>query len=238
MSTATLTARLCRLAITSPQALLWKDDWAAARRALCDWWQGKGLALHITAPKAVPWEEAPPVPEADPETRRLDPRYVVQAERYRLAHTFFGGVAFPMFNADIGGPGSLGLFLGAKGHIAPTTVWYEPCIMDPDSHPPLAFDTRNVWWRWHLAVIETALRDAAGCYLVGYPDLIENLDTLAQLRGTEQALLDLVERPDWVRAKLPEINQAYFHCFDTLWPLLRDPWGGSAFYAFQLWGPG
>jgi len=218
---------------------LWKEDWPAARQALRDWWHGKGLALHVTAPKEEPWENVlPPAFEADAATRRLDTHYVVQAERYRLARTFFGGVAFPMLNTDIGGPGSLGLFLGAKGHIAETTVWYEPCIVDPDRHPPLVFDPRNEWWGWHLAVIEAALRASPGCYLVGFPDLIENLDTLAQLRGTEQTLIDLVERPDWVRTRLAEINRAYFDCFTTLWQRLQDPWGGNAFYAFQLWGPG
>lgn len=217
---------------------LWKEDWPEARRALRAWWEGRGLALHVTALKEEPWEEIPPPPPADPVTERLDATYRVHAERYRLARTFFGGVALPMFNANIGGPGSLGLFLGATGHIDETTVWYEPCITDPESYPPLRFDPQNLWWQRHLQVIEAALVVANGRYLVGVPDLVENLDTLAQLRGSEQTLMDLLERPAWVQERIQEINRAYFDCFDRLWERLRDLWGGNGFHAFQLWGPG
>lgn len=218
---------------------LWKDDWLAAQRALTEWWKGRGLALHVTAPKEEAWEDLPaPDGNAPPSRRRLDSNYRVEAELYRLSHTYFGGVAFPMFNANIGGPGSLGLFLGAKGHIAETTVWYEPCIEEPDTHPPLVLDTQCDWWNCHVDVIEKALLHARGRYLVGIPDLVENLDTLAQLRGTQQMLMDLVERPDWVCERITEINRAYFDCFDALWSRVRDPSGGNGFHAFQLWGPG
>lgn len=217
---------------------LWKEDWPEARRALRDWWDGKGLAVHITAPKERAWERFPEPAPVCPVRQRLDSSHRLQAELYRLSRTYFGGVAVPMFNANIGGPGSLGLFLGAEGHIGPDTVWYSPCIEDPDAHPPLHFNPQNVWWKRHIEVLEAAFSKAEGRYLVCFPDLIENLDTLAQLRGTEQTLMDLIERPEWVQMRIAEINEAYFTCFETLWERLRDPWGGSAFHAFQLWGPG
>lgn len=225
--------------VIETSALGWKSDWASARRALTDWWEHRGLALHVIAPRDEPVEDilAPPSP-GSLEATRTDPLYRADADIYRMSRTFYGGAAFPMFNADVGGPGSLGLFLGANGHVAETTVWYEPCIVDPESHPPLRLDKESRWWRVHMDVIDEGLRRANGRYLVGCPDLIENIDTLAQLRGTQKVLMDLIERPDWVVEKISEINQAYFDCFDAYWPRLRDPSGGSAFYAFQLWGPG
>jgi hypothetical protein len=216
----------------------WKTDWEQGRRALADWWNGTGLALHVTAPKDEPWEDIlPPEPAPDLETRWLNPTWRAQMQMHQMAHTYYGGVAVPIFNANIG-PGSLGLFLGCEGHLSPDTVWYEPNISDPENHPPLKFDTTNRWWQIHLAVLEEGLKQTDGRFLVGCPDLIENIDTLAQLRGPEQTLMDLIERPEWVEAKVQEINQAFFDCFDTLWPLLRDDWGGNAFHAFTLWGPG
>lgn len=218
--------------------MIWKEDLEGALQRLRDWWDGRGVALHVTAPAEEPRVDLPEPPPADLLIARLDPQYRVQAEIYRLSRTFFGGVALPVFNANVGGPGSLGLFLGAEGHVAPDTIWYEPCITDPDTHPPLEFDPQNLWWQRHLAVIDEALHQAEGRYLVGMPDLIENLDTLAQLRGPEQTLMDLVERPEWVQEKIQEINRAYYACFDALWERIRGPWGGNAFHAFQLWGPG
>lgn len=219
--------------------LRWKPDWSLARRAMIDWWHGKGFALHVSSPKDVPWADIPPPPPSPgPMEERINVGWRTHSELYRMSRTFFGGVAAPVFNANIGGPGSLGLFLGAEGHADAETVWYEPCIDDPETHPSLRFDRENRWWRRHLATIDEALRVADGRYVVGVPDLIENIDTLAQLRGSEQTLMDLLERPEWVEKSLREINRAFFDCFDALWERLRDPWGGNMFTAFQLWGPG
>lgn len=217
---------------------LWKDDWPKARRALTEWWAGRGLAAHITAPKDELWEDVPPPPDATEQDLWLNPDLRLQRELYRMSRTFFGGVAFPLFDGDVGGPGSLGLFLGAEGHVAEGTVWYEPCISDPDDHAPLRFDPENRWWKLHLEVLECAARSADGRYLLGFPDLIENIDTLAQLRGADNTLMDLLERPEWVKQRLAEINAAYFEAYDRLFQRVRDPWGGTAFTAFQLWGPG
>ena len=218
---------------------MWKEDWAEARAALTGWWNGTALALSVTAPGDAPREQVPP-PDLDvtPERRRLDLDWVLRAEEFRLANTFFGGAALPLFNTDIGGPGSLGLFLGAEGHIDETTVWYEPCILDPENHPPIKFTQQGMWWDKHISLIRMALKASQGRYLVTVPDLVENIDTLAQLRGSQQCLMDLIERPEQVQRWLDEIGQAYIECYDVLWKELQDAWGGSAFYAFQLWGPG
>jgi 5-methyltetrahydrofolate--homocysteine methyltransferase len=87
-------------------------------------------------------------------------------------------------------------------------------------------------------VLEHAIAKSSGRWLVGCWDLIENLDTLAQLRGPQEMLIDLLEHPEWVEASMWQINQAYFECYDSIEPLIRDPWGGTTFNAFQLWGLG
>lgn len=217
---------------------LWKDDWDRARSALVDWWSGKGLALHVVSPRDEPWEPFPPVePPRDLEQQWLDADHRVRSQLRHLARTFFGGVAFPHFDANIG-PGSLGLFLGAHGVLEPETVWYEPCITDPEAHPPLVFDPDNLWFRKHVEIIRRALDYADGRFIVGMPDLIENLDTYAALRGNEETLLDLMERPECVLRRIDEINRAYFAAFEALEALIRTPWGGCGFQAFQIWGPG
>jgi hypothetical protein len=225
-------------ASTVPEPAIWKEDWPAARRAFADWWAGKGLAPFVTAPAEKPREDWPwPDEPPDLETRWLSPAYRAASQLAYLSRTFHGGVALPIFNANIG-PGSLGLLLGCEGRLAETTVWYEPTLHDPDNHPPLRFDPANPWFQIHMALIEEALRHAEGRYLVGIPDLIENLDTLAQLRGPEQTLLDILERPEWMVERIQEINQAFFEAFDAIAACTRDFWGGTSFHAFMIWGLG
>ncbi len=77
-----------------------------------------------------------------------------------------------------------------------------------------------------------------GRYLAGCPDLVEGLDILASLRGSEPLLCDLVERPAEVEARLAEIQQAWFEVYARIYEIIRQPDGSSAFRAFYLWGPG
>jgi hypothetical protein len=217
----------------------WSENWPRTRARFAAWWRHEGLIVHITAPADEPRAvSAPPVPEpATIEKAWLDPAWRVWRAEQEMARTYFGGDAFPYFDTQIG-PGSLGIFLGATPHFAPDTVWYEPFITDPDAVPALRFDPRDRWFLQHTALIEAGLRASAGRYLVGMPDLIENVDTLAALRGAQPLMFDMIERPDWVSARVAEINQVFFDAFDALFGLIRDPWGGNAFSAFKIWGAG
>ena len=217
----------------------WKEDWDRAKRNLLGWWRREGLAMCVMAPRRTPREPIPkPETPADVRDAWLDPVYRCDRAEHEMATTFFGGEAFPYFDTQIG-PGSLGTFLGAQPHFDWTTVWYDPCIRDPDASGPIRFDPQgNRWWDAHVALVDEGLRRARGRYLVGIPDLIENIDTLAAMRDNEPLLLDLVERPTWVHERLAEINAAFFAAFDLLYAKVRDADGGNAFSAFRIWGPG
>jgi hypothetical protein len=216
----------------------WKEDWDIARNELVAWWEHKGLALRVTAPKDEPWEDIPaPAPAASVEDAWLDPEYRLAEAKRWMSRTFYGGVAYPYFDTQIG-PGSLGTFLGSEPGFAPDTVWYKPLPLEPENWPRLAFDPENPWFKRHMALIERGVADSNGRFLVGIPDLIENVDTLAQLRDGETLMMDLIERPEWVKEKLWEINQAFFGAFDAMYAHTKDAWGGSCFAAFGIWGPG
>jgi hypothetical protein len=210
--------------------------WSQARKNLERWWNNEGLAVYLWS-----WKNdfrPPEFPPVDLETFWLDPVYRGnRSEKMMHGLTYFAE-GFPVFDSNIG-PGSLGLFLGAGGHLAETTVWYTPSIADPETCPPLIFDpTGNPWWQHHVNLIDEGIRRQDGDFLVGMPDLIENLDTLAALRGDQVLLIDLIERPSWVRERLAEINQAFFTVFDILYEKMKDAWNGNAFCAFKIWGPG
>ena len=79
---------------------------------------------------------------------------------------------------------------------------------------------------------------ARGKYLVGCPDLIENMDVLSSLRGAQTLLFDLVERPEWVERKIWEINEVWFAAYQRIYDLIKLADGSSAFGAFYIWGPG
>ncbi len=221
------------------QQLRSKKDWSAAKINHTAWWERKGLVVDIRAPREyVGGAASEPVAPACLAEQYTNPVYRRDKGVYELCHTYFGGDALPLFEPILG-PGSLGILLGSKPNFSKDTVWYEPCIHDPEAYGPIRFDpVGNHWLKVHKEIIEQALAGTTGQFLVAMPDLIENLDTLAALRGTEELLMDLVERQDWVHARLAEINQAFFAAFETFYQVIKDDDGGNAYVCFRVWGKG
>lgn len=240
----------------------WKEDWDRARENLLKWWEREGPAFSVMAPKDEVWADLPPperelpfsqptnprtplpagradafpVPD-DPVAMWTDPEVRFRAAEYRMAHTFFGGEAFPYFDPHLG-PGSLAAFIGSKPSFSETDSWYTPTMPDIESAPPLEFDDGNPWFRRQMALVEHGVRHARGRFLVALPDLLENVDILAALRGTTEVLLDMALRPEAVRRRVGEINAVFFEVFDRMHGLIRDEDGGNCISSFDVWGPG
>ena len=219
--------------------LLWKTNWAGTQERLRQWWQGRGLAVCLTAVRPQPhMAVAKPARPDTLEAMWLDPNYRCARAEYEMAHTEYLAESYPHLDALIG-PGTLGSILGADTRLADETVWYFPSIVDPETAGAIRFrPENNRWLERHLALIDEGLRRCQGRYLVGMPDLIENLDTLSALRGDMRLLYDLIERPGWVIDRLSEINTAFFEVFDVFYQRIKAPDGSHVFTAFNLWGPG
>jgi len=224
-------------------SLAWKPNWHETREHLLAWWRGEGLVLGSWgAPLArQPHEHVPdPGPPPSVEARYVDAEARALRNHYQLSRRAFPADVLPVSDTDIG-PGSLALALGSEPGFSPDTVWFNPYMEGdphPEERPPIRFDPQGRWWQVHEATLRACARLAGGKYAVACPDLIENLDVLASLRGTQNVLVDMIERPDWVLEKIDEINAAWFEAYDRIYEIIRLPDGGAAFGAFRLWGPG
>ena len=76
-----------------------------------------------------------------------------------------------------------------------------------------------------------------GKYYVGCPDLIEGLDIMASLKGTEAVLMDMLMQPEVLLQQLQQINNIYFKVFDKIYDIIREG-DEMAFCYFSIWGPG
>lgn len=224
--------------------LKWKKDWYEARERLADWWRGEDVdrpAIAIFSPKSDGTKIVSKnidVPKTFTE-RRTNIEYRILKSEIDMMNTSFIGEAFPMLDTEIG-PGDLALFLGSKPIFQEETnvVWYRSIITDSNLSEPLRFDPKNEWWIFFKEFIFKAVKRSKGKYFVGMPDLIEGLDTLAQLRGHEKLIIDLFKRPRWVHERLTEITNLYFIYYDKLYKMISDEIGGNAFSVYKIWGPG
>ena len=224
--------------------LAWKSNWSETRTHFLDWWDRKGVILGMWgAPETGACQhETVPMPPA-PATlgeRYCDAGYRAAQNHARLARSSFPADVLPMATTDLG-PGSLALFCGSQPELAEETVWFFPCIeneAEPEALPPIRFDPSNSWWKTTEAILRRCAEAARGKYLVGCPDLIENMDVLASLRGGQTLLIDMVDRPEWIERKIAEINQLWFDVYDRIYDLIKLEDGSAGFGAFYLWGPG
>lgn len=220
-------------------SLLYREDFDQVRDRLTVWWNGGDIgrpAMAITVPRAEPLENVPVMPEPEGwltnySTSNFD--YRVYLATQACTRTHYLAEAVPYVSPDLG-PNCLALYLGCKGVDAPGTVWFEPFIERPEE-TRLAFDPDNFYWNFTLRLTRAQARVTKGKCMLQFPDLIEGLDTLAAMRGTEETLFDLMERPDWVHAMLRQITDLYFRYYNILYEMMKDERGGSHFWA---WAPG
>jgi hypothetical protein len=209
------------------------------RGRMTTWWNGGDIgrpAMQITAPRPKPLEEIKAMPEPEGwvthySTSNFD--YRVNLSARQCVNTYYLGEAVPTVSPDLA-PNCLALYLGCKGVESPGTVWCEPFIDNPEE-TRFEYDPGNFYWDFSLRLGREQLRLGKGKFLVAFPDLIEGLDTLAAMRGTERLLIELIERSNWVHQSLRQITDLYFHYYDILYDMFRDEVGGSVFWA---WAPG
>ena len=219
--------------------LLYKENFNEARDNLTAWWNGGDIGrpvMQIAVPRAKPVEVIPEtrIPEGwVTDYSTSDFEYRIYLSKRGCIHTHYLGEAMPTVSPDLA-PNCLALYLGCKGIDRPGTVWCEPCIDSPDT-AVFNFDRENFYWGFTLRLGKEQLRLGRSKFMITFPDLIEGLDTLAAMRGTEELLFDLVERPDWVHSALAQITSRYFEYYDILYNLFKDDRGGSNFWA---WAPG
>jgi hypothetical protein len=217
--------------------LSWKQNWDESKKRYLDWWNGKGLVLSMwehLEKEGKPHEPvATPLPAKDKIQFWFDPEWRAAYLHYQLSRSSFKADILPVANTHLG-PGSLAAVLGAELEAGEDTIWIRHKEKSGDK---IFFNERNKWWQLHLDLLKACKRYSQGKYYVGCPDLIEGLDTLAGLKGTQSVLTDMLLRPEVLKSQLQKVNEIYFQVFDAIYEIIREG-DEMAFCYFSIWGPG
>lgn len=220
----------------------WKPNWNDTKRHFNDFWNRKGVVIGTWgAPKAA--KQLENIKEVEcPDFRQyhLDPVMRARMNHYYVSNGYYGADILPISDTCFG-PGSLATFLGCEPGISPETVWFDPCIMnepEPEKLPPLKFDPQNKWWKLTEKTHRECVRLGKGKYMTGAPDLVENIDVLSSLRNPQTLMFDMIERPEWVKQKVWEINKVWFEAYQRIYDIIKLDDGSSSWAAFRIWGEG
>lgn len=187
--------------------------------------QGK----YYNMPEELKWK--------DMDDKYQDPQRIVDRYRYFCQTHAFLGESFPNLNIDFG-PGSLASYLGSEIGFKEDTVWFNKCLDSWDSVPKLTFDPENKWFKKHLQLAKDCQALAGDDFYVDMPDLMENIDVLASLRGAQDILFDLLDEPEMIGERIQEVTDIYYEYYDRFYDVIKDEEGGNAYTVFQIWGPG
>ena len=187
--------------------------------------QGK----YYNMPKELYWK--------DMEDKYQNAERIVARYRYFCDTHAFLGESFPNLNIDFG-PGSTAAYLGSDIGFKEDTVWFKKCLDGWDGVPKLTFDPENKWFKKHLQLAKDCRALAKDDFYVDMPDLMENIDVLASLRGAQDTLFDLLDEPVKVGQRIQEVTDVYYDYYDRFYDVIKDKDGGNAYTVFQIWGPG
>lgn len=187
--------------------------------------QGK----YYNMPEELKWK--------DMEDKYQNPQRIVDRYRYFCQTHAFLGESFPNLNIDFG-PGSLASYLGSEIGFKEDTVWFNKCLDGWDGVPRLTFDPENKWFKKHLQLAKDCQALAGDDFYVDMPDLMENIDVLASLRGAQDILFDLLDEPEMIGERIQEVTDIYYEYYDRFYDVIKDEEGGNAYTVFQIWGPG
>lgn len=215
----------------------WKRNLEETKQHYIDWWNQKGIILtmweHFQEGVRPHAEVAPPVPAKDLSQKWFDPQWRAMYLDWYVAHSSLMADILPVANTQLG-PGSLAAILGGVFEGGEDTIWIHP---DPDFNDEIVFNPCHSNWLLHKELLKACKAKADGHYYVGMPDLMEGLDVLAALKGTDKVLLDTVMQPEVLEQQMQQINDIYFKVFDELYDIIREG-DEMAFCYFSLWAPG
>lgn len=260
--------------------MTWKPNLAETKKHYINWWNHRGIVLNmwehfqqgvqphgpyagenpiiLTQAAANDYGTGsfglPGAPVAQSLRQRwFDPKWRAEFLDWYVGHSCLKADMLPVANTQLG-PGSMAAILGSIFEGGEDTIWIHP---DPHYTDDFRFDPNHPNFQLHKDLLRACVERSQGHYYVGMPDLMEGLDVLAAMKGTDKVLMDTLTQPDLLEEQMQRINDAYFQVFDELYDIIRfdgrdcggplDPEhkgmqvgtdSEMAFCYFSAWAPG
>jgi len=221
---------------------MYKSNWEETKQKWRAYWKRENTGrplMYLVGQKEMRPDAAARQEELrskDIHDKYMDAKRKVERHRYYCETHEFMAESFPNMTLDFG-PGSMAAYLGSNPVFQPNTVWFEECVTDWLSHKDLIFDPENEWYKKHIQLYRDAKKFAGDDFFLALPDIMENVDILASLRGAQDLVFDLMDESEEIARRIAQIDDAYFKYYNAFYDIAKSD-GGSCHTLFQIWGEG
>lgn len=126
-------------------------------------------------------------------------------------------------------------YFGCKPQYAKDTIWFPPVLSEPDASL-MQFDPKP--FERHKAIMKGVAELSKGLYFTGMTDNCGIIDALAEIRGTENLLFDMVDNPEFVHEARDRITEVWQKTQAEFFEIARESnEGGSSHAWMHLWSP-
>ncbi len=218
------------------------DNWESTKIKWDNYWkrQNSGTPLmYVTAKKQgvkTTWEHS----LFAHEDKCFNAKLIDASYRQFCAEHDFLAEGFPNLSVDLG-PGSMAAYLGCDVAFSGGSVWYDEFIKDWDGVADFAFDPKSVWFNKHLQTFKEVVELSKGDYYVGIPDIMDNIDVIASMRGAQDTIFDLMDEPEEIHRRIQQVQDLYYTYCEQFYQLAKQKENGvdsSAYTVFNIWGRG
>ncbi len=186
-------------------------------------WRGADTdrpVLFLTAPKDQP-DASVPAPDIARAEDRVLPENVLAQARYSLARTAYAAEGYPHRFVNFG-PGILHGCIGGEADFSRwDTTWFPPYLADIAEFEHLRFEPEGRWWTAIRQATDVLMDELGDEVVVSFTDIGGAADILASAVGTEQLLLDVVERPETVKLAVDHCHKLWMQAYERNYSLFK-----------------
>ncbi len=225
--------------------MLNKKNWEETKIKWNNYWKRQNTGTPLMCIVAKKEEAVDSVREAEVAVRDIEDKYfnaerMVERFRYWIDTHEYLAESFPNLSVDFG-PGSMAGYLGCNIKFARHTVWFEEFLDSWEDYKKIEFDPENKWFKKHIELFARVRELAGDDFYVALPDIMENIDVLASIRGAQDTIFDMMDEPEEVEERIKQVQDCYFEYFDRFYELAKVNENGkdaSCYTVFQIWGEG
>ncbi len=220
--------------------MIYKDDWEETKKRFEAFWACDMIdrcCVAVTAPRSKPLDYTfPDIREPEGLWEKwTTPENFYHGNEFVFSIASFLGESFPYQFINLG-PGMLAAPLGSDYRLDDTTIWFGPKQLPGQANalPKINFDKGHEFWKAAVDMTGYFAGRAQNKYVVGMTDLGGGFDIAVSLRGAQELIFDMIERPADVMNLVTLIDDAWFEAYGILHKMIEEKCDGMTCW-MPLW---